>query len=74
MIVHHYGGPQAPLVVDRWQAATFYNQVLADRGYVVFSFDNRSATAKSKDIRESFTRPSVRCQRSPGFAIGYAMA
>ena len=48
VIVHHYGGPQAPLVVDRWQAATFYNQVLADRGYVVFSFDNRSATAKSK--------------------------
>lgn len=52
-VIHHYGGPQAPMVIDHWQqnsvtGGIFYNQVLADLGFVVLGFDNRSATAQSK--------------------------
>ncbi len=56
VIVHHYGGPQAPLVIDRWQNALFFDQILLSKGFVVFSFDNRSASAISATAEKTILR------------------
>ncbi len=48
VIIYHYGGPSAPLGIDRFHRFTYYNQVLLNNGYLVFNVDNRSATAIGK--------------------------
>jgi dipeptidyl-peptidase-4 len=49
-IVYIYGGPGAPVVSDAWLGNMLYDQVLAARGYVVYSVDPRSATGQSKTL------------------------
>ena len=50
----------APTVNDAWNysfaANTLYDQALADRGYVVFSVDPRSATGQSKTLENTTLR------------------
>jgi dipeptidyl-peptidase 4 len=43
VVVYVYGGPAAQTVTDAWpgRADHFFNQYLAQQGYVVFSLDNR---------------------------------
>jgi len=43
VVVFVYGGPAAQTVVDAWpgRSDAFFNQYLAQHGYVVFSLDNR---------------------------------
>ncbi len=43
VVVYVYGGPAAQTVTDSWpgRGDHFFNQYLAQRGYVVFSLDNR---------------------------------
>jgi dipeptidyl-peptidase-4 len=43
VVVYVYGGPAAQTVTDSWpgRGDHFYNQYLAQQGYVVFSLDNR---------------------------------
>ncbi len=43
VVVHVYGGPAAQTVTRAWpgRADAFFNQYLAQQGYVVFSLDNR---------------------------------
>ncbi|MGI8561410.1 MAG: S9 family peptidase [Luteimonas sp.] len=43
VVVYVYGGPAAQTVTDSWpgRADHFFNQYLAQRGFVVFSLDNR---------------------------------
>lgn len=43
VVVYVYGGPAAQTVTESWPARGdhFFNQYLAQRGYVVFSLDNR---------------------------------
>jgi dipeptidyl-peptidase-4 len=43
VVVFVYGGPAAQTVLDAWpgRADAFFNQYLAQQGYVVFSLDNR---------------------------------
>ncbi len=43
VVVYVYGGPAAQTVVDAWpgRSDAFFNQYLAQQGYVVFSLDNR---------------------------------
>ncbi|HST45682.1 MAG TPA: prolyl oligopeptidase family serine peptidase, partial [Luteimonas sp.] len=43
VVVYVYGGPAAQTVVDAWpgRGDAFFNQYLAQQGYVVFSLDNR---------------------------------
>jgi dipeptidyl-peptidase-4 len=50
VIMYHYGGPSAPTALDMWNQYTFFNQILLDKGYLVVTIDNRSATAKSKKL------------------------
>ncbi len=49
-VLYVYGGPSAPTVVNAWsqRARSWFHQVLADSGIVVFQVDNRSAAGRSK--------------------------
>ena len=59
-IVYIYGGPGAPTVNDAWDYSfagnALFDQVLASRGYVVFSVDPRSATGQSKTLENTIVR------------------
>ena len=47
VIVRLYGGPQEQLVVDRWGGSTFlFNQLLAQKGFLVFTIDNRGSSGR----------------------------
>ena len=47
VLVHTYGGPAAPKVVNAWGGATFlWHQMLAQKGYIIWICDNRSASGK----------------------------
>jgi dipeptidyl-peptidase-4 len=50
VILRVYGGTGVPLVENEWDRAAFFDQLLAQRGYIVASIDNRTATAASKTI------------------------
>jgi dipeptidyl-peptidase-4 len=44
---HTYAGPQAPTVRNAWGGATYlWHQMLAQKGYIVWICDNRSASGK----------------------------
>ncbi len=53
VVIYQYGGPQAPVVLNRWNQYTFYNQVLLQEDYLVFTVDIRSSTAISQDLAET---------------------
>lgn len=50
VVVHVYGGPAAQTVTDAWAARSdaLFNQFLAQRGYVVFSVDNRGTPRRGR--------------------------
>ncbi len=52
VIVYVYGGPAAQTVLDAWpgRADAFFNQYLAQAGYVVFSLDNRGTPRRGRDF------------------------
>ena len=52
VIIYHYGGPSAPSVVDQWSNMVYFNQVLLQNGFLVFSVDNRTATAIGKKYED----------------------
>jgi dipeptidyl-peptidase-4 len=52
VLVHVYGGPGTPIVQNRWDREALFDQLLASRGYVVASFDPRSATGRSKTLED----------------------
>lgn len=43
VIVHVYGGPHVQMVLDRWGQVSVLDQVLAQKGFVLFSMDNRGS-------------------------------
>ena len=55
VVIYVYGGPSAPTIAHAWSgsARDYYEQILADRGYIVFRVDNRSATAISKQLENT---------------------
>ncbi|TWG90984.1 dipeptidyl-peptidase-4 [Luteimonas sp. J16] len=52
VIVHVYGGPAAQTVLDAWpgRSDAFFNQYLAQQGYVVFSLDNRGTPRRGREF------------------------
>ena len=50
VLVNVYGGPGAPTVQNAWSRSIFTDQILLDNGFIVFRFDNRSATDISKKL------------------------
>ncbi len=54
VITYGYGGPSAPKVSDGWMGRDiFWNNLLLQRGFLVFCVDNRSAAAVSKIAENS---------------------
>lgn len=55
LLVHVYGEPAGQTVVDRWGGSqALWHRMLAQRGYVVMSFDNRGTPApRGRDWRKS---------------------
>jgi dipeptidyl-peptidase 4 len=52
VLIHVYGGPGSPIVLDRWGRDDLFDHLLAQQGYVVASVDPRSATGRSKDLED----------------------
>ena len=52
VLIHVYGGPGSPIVQNRWDRDALFDHLLASRGYVVASFDPRSATGRSKQLED----------------------
>lgn len=47
VLCHVYSGPQSPTVRNRWGGSTYlWHQLLAQKGYVIWFCDNRSASTK----------------------------
>ncbi|HVS13077.1 MAG TPA: S9 family peptidase [Thermoanaerobaculia bacterium] len=47
VLQYNYGGPHAPVVRDAWGGTRYlWHQLLAQRGYVIWMCDNRSASGK----------------------------
>ncbi len=47
VLCYQYSGPQAPVVRDRWGGPTYlWHQMLAQKGYIIWMCDNRSASTK----------------------------
>ncbi len=53
VILHVYGGPSAPTVLDVWQQETLFDNLLASKGYIEVAIDNRAATAISKRLENT---------------------
>ncbi len=60
VILYVYGGPSSPTVSDSWDYSfagnAYFDQILVNRGYVVASIDNRSATGMSKKLENTVLR------------------
>ncbi len=53
VLMHAYGGPAAPQVVDQWGGARYlWHASLAEQGYVVVVVDNRGAAFRGRDFRK----------------------
>ena len=58
LLVHVYGEPAGQTVVDKWSGDRFlWHNMLAQKGYVVMSFDNRGTPApRGRQWRKSIYR------------------
>jgi dipeptidyl-peptidase-4 len=52
VLIHVYGGPGSPIVLDRWGRDDLFDHLLVQQGYVVASFDPRSAAGRSKALED----------------------
>jgi len=52
VLIHVYGGPGSPIVGDRWGRDDLFEHLLVQQGYVVASFDPRSAAGRSKALED----------------------
>ncbi len=53
VLMHAYGGPAAPQVVDQWGGARYlWHASLAQQGYIVVVVDNRGAAFRGRDFRK----------------------
>jgi dipeptidyl-peptidase-4 len=48
VIVYVYGGPHAQVVSRRWSTSGLWHSMMAAKGYVVFSLDNRGSYGRGK--------------------------
>jgi dipeptidyl-peptidase-4 len=49
VIVYTYGGPSSQVVGDRWGGSLYlWHAMMADRGYIIFSLDNRGTFGKGR--------------------------
>jgi dipeptidyl-peptidase-4 len=48
VIIYVYGGPHAQVVSRRWSGSGLWHSMMAEKGYVVFSLDNRGSFGRGK--------------------------
>jgi dipeptidyl-peptidase-4 len=48
VIVYVYGGPHAQVVRRRWSSSGLWHSFMADKGYIIFSLDNRGSYGRGK--------------------------
>jgi len=46
VIVYTYGGPHAQVVRNGWGAMSMWHQMMAQKGYIIFSLDNRGSAGR----------------------------
>ncbi|MBB64668.1 MAG: S9 family peptidase [Waddliaceae bacterium] len=69
VLVDVYGGPHAQKVTKQWRAEkTLWNQYMANKGYLVFSIDNRGSTNRGLHFESAIYRnmgtPEVEDQKT----------
>lgn len=53
VIVYTYGGPGAQVVLNQWGGSTYlWHQLLAQKGFIIFSLDNRGSTGRGHVFEE----------------------
>jgi len=53
VIVYTYGGPHAQVVVNAWMGGGFlWHQMMAQKGYIIFSLDNRGSAGRGHVFEE----------------------
>ncbi|NBB92395.1 MAG: alpha/beta fold hydrolase [Gammaproteobacteria bacterium] len=53
VFIHVYGGPTHRLVTDSWSRRMLVDQYMAQKGYVVFSLDNRGVERQGKAFQDA---------------------
>ncbi|MFC2123662.1 S9 family peptidase [Bacteroidota bacterium] len=53
VIISVYCGPSAPSVLNKWDYENYWNNVLADQGFIAVKVDNRSSTGISKKLENT---------------------
>ncbi|KAF0129845.1 MAG: dipeptidyl aminopeptidase IV [Bacteroidetes bacterium] len=57
VIVYVYGGPHAQLITESWlNGANFYLHYLTQKGYIVFTLDNRGSDRRGKIFEQAIHR------------------
>lgn len=58
VMIYVYGGPHVQLVRDTWQqgSGALFDQYMAQRGYVVFTLDNRGSAYRGRDFEQAIFR------------------
>jgi dipeptidyl-peptidase-4 len=53
VLVYTYGGPHAQVVVNGWGGSNFlWHQLMAQKGYIIFSLDNRGSAGRGHVFEE----------------------
>lgn len=53
VFVHVYGGPTSRLATNQWSRRALIDQYMAQKGYVVFTLDNRGIVRQGKDFQDA---------------------
>jgi dipeptidyl-peptidase-4 len=56
VIVYVYGGPHAQLVTDSWLNGGLWNHYMAQKGYIVFTLDNRGSANRGFEFENVIHR------------------
>lgn len=57
VMIYVYGGPHVQLVQDKWiGGGSIFNQYMAQKGYVVFTLDNRGSAHRGIDFEQAVFR------------------
>jgi dipeptidyl-peptidase-4 len=56
VIVYVYGGPHAQVVRRSWSSSGLWHSMMAEKGYIVFSLDNRGSYGRGKKWEDTLLR------------------
>ncbi|MBN2663099.1 MAG: DPP IV N-terminal domain-containing protein [Bacteroidales bacterium] len=56
VVVYVYGGPHAQLVTDEWLSGGLWNYYMAQKGYIMFTVDNRGSADRGRDFENVIHR------------------